>query len=164
VAADCIGIPQGDLMNLTEKPEIVDFPPTHYVFVEKHGDFHTIAPQAWESAHKFIPELSIKNKITSYMSLYKVGPHMYRAGFGLADAPVELPGGMAYERLEGGKYARFVLTGSYSNLGTASAQVWKTVEEKKIPVRDDYAIENYLNDPRVTPADQLVTHILVPTA
>ncbi len=38
------------------------------------------------------------------------------------------------------------------------------VAEKKIPVRDDYAIENYMNDPRVTPEDQLITHILVPTA
>jgi effector-binding domain-containing protein len=29
-------------------------------------------------------------------------------------------------------------------------------------VRDDFAIENYMNDPRVTPEDQLITHILIP--
>lgn len=27
---------------------------------------------------------------------------------------------------------------------------------------DDFAIENYVNDPRVTPADRLVTEILIP--
>jgi DNA gyrase inhibitor GyrI len=150
-------------VNLTREPEIVDFPPTHYVFVEKHGDFHSIAPQAWKSAHEFVPELSKKNKITAYMSLYKIGPKMYRAGFGLADAPAELPDGMAYEKIPGGKYARFVLTGPYSDLPGASGQLWKAVEEKKIPVRDDYAIENYVNNPQVTPEDQLITHIMIPT-
>ncbi len=151
-------------MNLTPEPETVNFPATHYVFVEKHGDFPTIAGQAWQSAHTFIPELLMKNKITGYMSLYKRGPNMYRAGFALAAAPVDVPDGLAYEKFEGGKYAKFVLTGPYSELPAASGQVWKTVAEKKLPVRDDYAIENYMNDPRVTPEDQLITEILVPTA
>jgi predicted transcriptional regulator YdeE len=150
-------------MNLTSKPEVVNVPATHYVFVEKTGDFHSIAGQAWKSAHAFVPELSMKNKITGYMSLYKMGPKMYRAGFALADAPVDLPDGMAYEKVAGGKYAKFVLKGPYSDLPQASQQVWKTVEEKKLPLRDEYAIENYLNDPSVTPEDQLKTEILVPT-
>jgi DNA gyrase inhibitor GyrI len=151
-------------MNLTQEPEIVNFPPTHYVFVEKHGQFATIAGQAWQSAHTFVPELSKENKITGYMSLYKVGPKMYRAGFALAAPPVDLPDGLAYENFAGGKYAKFILTGSYSELPAASGQVWNTVAEKKLPLRDDYAIENYVNDPRVTPEDQLMTHILVPAA
>lgn len=151
-------------MNLTPEPETVNFPATHYVFVERHGQFATTAPQAWESAHKFVPELSIKNKIAGYMSLYKVGPKVYRAGFALDGPPVDLPDGLAYEEFKGGKYSCLVLTGPYSDLPAASGQAWNTVAEKKIPVRDDYAIENYVNDPRVTPEDQLVTHILIPTA
>lgn len=150
-------------MNLTQEPEIVTFPPTHYVFVEKHGDFHSIAPQAWKSVHEFVPELAMNNQIIGGLSLYKVGPKMYRAGFSLAEPPVDLPSGLAYEKFGGGKYARFVLTGPYSELPEASGRVWKTVEEKKLPLRDDYAIENYINDPKVTPQDQLKTEILVPT-
>jgi len=103
-------------MNLTQEAEVVNFPATHYVFVEKHGDFHSIAGQAWKSAHAFVPELSMKNKITGYMSLYKIGPKMYRAGFALEAAPVDLPAGLAYEKFGGGKYAKFVLTGPYSEL------------------------------------------------
>jgi len=151
-------------MNLTQEPEIVNFPAAHYVFVEKTGDFHTIAPQAWKSVQPFAPELSKKNKITGALSLYKIGPKMYRAGFTLADAPEHLPDGLAYEKIAGGKYARFVHTGSYSELPAASGQVWKAVEDKKLALRDDYAIENYVNDPQKTPEDQLITQILVPLA
>jgi effector-binding domain-containing protein len=42
--------------------------------------------------------------------------------------------------------------------------VWGIAAETKIQLRDDYAIENYLNDPDSTPEDQLVTEILIPTA
>jgi DNA gyrase inhibitor GyrI len=151
-------------MNLTKNPEVVDFPATHYVYVEKTGQFQTTAPQAWKSAHAFVPELSMKNQITGYMSLYKMGPKLYRAGFALAAPPVDLPDGLAYEKIEGGKYSRFVLTGPYTDLGAASGQAWNIVAENKIPVRDDFAIENYMNDPGKTPEDQLITHILIPTA
>lgn len=151
-------------MNLTREPEIVNFPATHYVFVEKHGDFPTIAPQAWKSVHTFVPELSKNTKIVGGLSLYKMGPKMYRAGFALAAPPADLPPGLAYENFPGGKYSRFVLTGPYSDLPAASGEVWNIVAEKKIPVRDDYAIENYLNDPGTTPPDQLITQILIPTA
>jgi DNA gyrase inhibitor GyrI len=151
-------------MNLTPKPEVVNFPATHYVYVEKTGQFLSTAPQAWKSAHAFVPELSMKNKITGYMSLYKIGPQLYRAGFALAAPPVDLPAGMAYEQVAGGKYSRFILTGPYTDLPAASGQAWNIVAEKKIAVRDDFAIENYMNDPNVTPADQLITQILIPTA
>ena len=149
-------------MNLTSDPQVVHFPATHYVFVEKTGPFQNTAPAAWQSAHAFVPELSKKNQIAGYMSLYKMGPKVYRAGFALAGPPVDLPHGLAYEKFNGGKFVRFVLTGPYSDLPAASGAAWNTVSEKKIAVRDDFAIENYMNDPRVTPEHQLITHILIP--
>jgi effector-binding domain-containing protein len=60
--------------------------------------------------------------------------------------------------------ARFVLTGPYTNLPQASSRVFDIVKEKNIRLRDDFCIENYVNDPRTTPEDQLVTQILVPLA
>jgi predicted transcriptional regulator YdeE len=151
-------------MRLTENPENVSWPETHYVFVEKIGPFMRNAPQAWQTAHSFAPALLQHNQITRYMSLYKVGPKIYRAGFGLSAPPVELPEGLAYELFKGGKYSRFTLTGPYSDLAQASQRVFEIVEQKKIPLRDDFCIENYTNDPRTTPEDQLVTEILLPTA
>ena len=62
-----------------------------------------------------------------------------------------------------GKFSRFVLTGPYSNLGPASARVMQIISEAKLPLRDDFFIENYRNDPRTTPEAELITEILVPT-
>lgn len=149
-------------MNLTEHPQEVTWPETHYVFVEKIGPFMENAGAAWQKAHTVAPALGERNKITRYMSLYKIGPKIYRAGFGLAAQPVELPEGLAYERFAGGKYLRFELTGPYTDLPAASGRAWGIVADKKVQLRDDFAIENYVNDPRVTPADQLKTEILVP--
>ena len=150
-------------MNLTENLEIVTWPETHYVFVEKIGPFMENAGAAWQQAHTFVPALSEHNKITGYTSLYKMGPKIYRAGFALAAPPQQLPDGLKYEKFAGGKYSRFVLTGPYTDLPQASGRAWAVAGEK-IQVRDDFAVENYVNDPRVTPADQLITEILIPTA
>jgi predicted transcriptional regulator YdeE len=151
-------------MNLIESPETVSFPETHYVFVEKIGPIPQNAPQAWNEAHTFVPALSQHNQITGYMSLYKIGPQVYRAGFALAATPKDLPKGLTYERFHGGKYGRFLLTGPYSQLGEATCRAWKTAETKQLQFRDDYAIENYVNDPRVTPEEKLETEILLPLA
>lgn len=150
-------------MNLTEKPEIVAWPETDYVFVEKIGPFQFTAPQAWQSAHSFVESLMKHNKITGYMSLYKVGPKIYRAGFALEQPPAELPNGLSHQKFSGGKYSRFVLTGPYAQLPEASGRVFEIVAEKGIKQRDDYCIEYYVNDPRITPEEKLITEILIPT-
>jgi len=151
-------------MNLTTEPEIVTQPETHYVFLEKVGPFSSTAREAWQEVHQFVPAISTHNRIAGAMALYRIGPQIYRAGFLLADAPQQLPPDLQYVQFGGGKYSRFVLTGSYSNLPEASGRVWSIVADRKIPLRDDFAIENYRNDPRTTPEDKLMTEILVPTA
>ena len=149
-------------MNLTEVPAIVTWPETHYVFVEKIGPFQTNAPQAWQSLHQFISAVAEHNQITGYMSLYKMGPKIYRAGVSLATPPAKLPHDLSYVKFAGGKYNRFVLTGPYANLGPATGRVMDIIQQTKVPLRDDYFIENYVNDPRTTAEDQLITEILVP--
>jgi effector-binding domain-containing protein len=98
----------------------------------------------------FGEDFSEHNKITGFMSLYKVEPKIYRAGVSLDVAAKDLPAPLAYTRFKGGKYSRFVLTGAYSQLREASGRVFQAVAAKKIPVRDDFCTENYLNDPRTT--------------
>jgi predicted transcriptional regulator YdeE len=149
-------------MSLNEHPEVVSWPEMHYVFVERIGPFMENAGKAWQQAHSLVPTLEENNKIMGYMALYKMGPKIYRAGFSIAAAPVKLPDGLKYENVKGGKYVRFELTGPYDQLPQASGRVWAMVAEKKIDVRDDFAIENYVNDPRVTPPGQLITQIMIP--
>ena len=150
-------------MSLNEKPELVTWPETHYLFVEKAGPFMKTAPQAWQELHTLVPAIAAANKITGYLSLYRMGPNLYRAGVSVAEAPNAVPEGLAYELFEGGSYSCFELTGSYAQLPEASRRVWEIAEEEKIPLRAGFAIENYLKDPRTTPAEELVTEILLPT-
>jgi DNA gyrase inhibitor GyrI len=42
--------------------------------------------------------------------------------------------------------------------------VWEIVSKNGIMVRPDFAIENYVNNPKETPEDKLITEILIPTA
>jgi TetR/AcrR family transcriptional regulator, transcriptional repressor for nem operon len=151
-------------LRLTEVPEVVTWPETHYVFIEKIGPFQNTAPQAWQQMHQLVAKVSEQNKITGYMSLYKIEPQIYRAGVALAAAPQDLPAGLAYEKFPGGKYSRFVLTGPFSHLPEACGRVFQIVAETKLQTRDDFGIENYVSDPRTTPEEQLITQILVPTA
>jgi effector-binding domain-containing protein len=150
-------------MKLTEAPEIITWPETRYIFIEKIGPFQQTAPQAWQELHQLVPRISEDSKITGYMSLYKVAAKIYRAGVSLAAAPIRLPESVRYEQFKGGKYCRFVLTGPYSNLPAASGRVFEIVAERQITLRDDYCIEHYVNDPRTTPEEQLTTEILIPT-
>jgi effector-binding domain-containing protein len=151
-------------MKLTENPEIVHWPETHYVFVEKTGPFPKIAPEAWQIAQSVVPLLAENNQITGGMSLYRMSPNVYRAGFALAAEPVKLPPELRYELFAGGTYSKFVLTGPYSDLPAATGRVWEWISKNDITVRPDFAIERYANDPRTTPEDKLLTEILIPTA
>jgi effector-binding domain-containing protein len=133
------------------------------VFVEAVGPFQQNAPKAWQTAHTLLPALAARNKIIGNMSLYKVEEKIYRAGFALADAPVELPEGLRYEKFEGGKYMSFVLTGSYAQMPQACGRVFELVRKRELPVRDGFFVENYVNDPRMTSEDELITEIQIPT-
>ena len=48
-------------MNLTQEPTIVNWPETHYVFIEKIGPFQNTAPRAWENLHPVVPKISEHN-------------------------------------------------------------------------------------------------------
>jgi effector-binding domain-containing protein len=151
-------------MNLTLKPDTVTWPETHYVFVKKIGPFQNTVPQSWQELHQLVPAISQHNTIEKYFSLYNMEKQIYRAGVSLASAPKDLPAGLQYERFHGGKYSRFVLNGSYSQLPEASGRVLRIVRETKLPLRDGFNIENYVNDPRTTPENQLITEIMFPAA
>src|SRR5437763_8243576 len=90
-------------LNLTQEPEIVTWPETRYVFVEKIGPFQNTAPQAWQEVHPLVPRISEHNKVTGYMSLYKIGPKIYRAGVSVAAEPKKLPKNVPYQNIKGDK-------------------------------------------------------------
>lgn len=153
-------------MALNEKYDVLNFPATHYVYVEKIGPFQETAPKAWQEIHQ-LKEAIVKagGKVTGAFSMYKVEPQLYRAGFSLAAKPDSaLPEPVKYLLFEGGPYLRFVLTGSYMQLPKACGRVFEIVENSKLPTTDNFYLENYVNDPFTSPESELKTEILVPTS
>lgn len=105
-----------------------------------------------EHPPQLLPAVEQHNKITGYTSQYQVEPKIYRAGVSLSAAPKNLPADLHYEKFAGGKYAGFILTGPYSNLPEACGRVFQMVADQTTPLRDDWYLENYANDPRTTPS------------
>lgn len=151
-------------MNLNLTPDVVQMPEMHYVFIEKKGPFMETAPAAWQELHKYLEEFKKTNNVKTALSLYKIHPEMiYRAGVAFESKPNQIPSGFQYVHFKGGTYARFVLKGSYAQLPEACGKVFETVEKTALFVRDDFFIENYVNDPKTTAEKDLITEILIPT-
>jgi len=158
-------------MNLTPNFEIITRPTTHYIFLERRGPFSEVAPPTWG---EFFPLLNAQvddGSVVEHLGLSGMDPKskgedamIYEAGVALRDAPAKPLKGLQYRKIEGGKYARFVLTGPYTHIWAAFDQIFKTLAEKKIQLRPEYCIENYRNDPKETAEDQLLTELLIPTA
>lgn len=151
-------------MKLTTTQDLKQFPETHYVFLEKTGPFQETAPAAWQELHKHLESIGAKNKISALFSQYKIEPQMiYRAGVAVDQKPATMPDGFKYEKFAGGVFQRFTLIGGYQNLPEACGLVFAQVENEKLPVRDDWFVENYINNPKETAEENLVTEILIPT-
>ncbi|HWU43522.1 MAG TPA: GyrI-like domain-containing protein [Bdellovibrio sp.] len=158
-------------LNLSKKIEIVTRPEMHYIFLQKIGPFMETAPAAWHEMYPLTHGKIEQNKVVATMALCAIEKDkqghdimIYEAGLGLSEEPRNIPKGLQYKKVRSGQYARFVLTGSYSQLSRAWPEAFRILEQEKIKIRKDFAIENYLNDASVTPEEKLLTEILIPVA
>jgi len=155
-------------MNLSAEFETVSRPLTHYVFLEKHGPFAEVAPPLWNDLLPLLGKLD-QQQVREYLGLSGIDKNrtgedtmIYQAGVALAEEPKKLLDGMQHRAIKAGKYASFRLTGPYSHIWMAFDRIFKTLSEKRVTLRPEFCVENYLNDPRVTPEDRLQTQLLVP--
>ena len=157
-------------MNLTPNFETITRPLTHYLFIERRGPFAEIAPPLWNDLMPLIQRLN-QQHIREFLGVSGIDKSrpgedsmIYQAGVGCAEAPQKLPEGLQLRAIKSGKYARFLLTGPYSQIWPAFDRIFKTLADNKVDLRPEFCIENYLNDPRMTPEDKLKTELLVPIA
>lgn len=154
-------------MNLSEF-ETVNRPLTHYVFIEKRGPFAEVAPPLWNELQPMLPKLE-QGQVREYLGVSGIDKSragedamIYQAGVSLASEPKKPLAGLQHRAIPSGKYARFLLTGPYGQIWMAFDRVFKTLAEKRVELRPEFCIENYLNDPRSTREEALLTEILVP--
>ena len=157
-------------VNLTSEFETVARPLTHYVFLEKRGPFAEVAPPLWNDLMPLIRHINPQEvrEFLGVSGIDKTRPGedamIYQAGLALARKPETLQAGLQHRAIPSGRYARFLLIGPYSQIWTAFDRIFKTLAERSVTLRPEFCIENYLNDPRNTPEDQLQTELLVPIA
>ena len=163
-------IPKEVTMNLATEFETVTRPLTHYAFLEKRGPFAEVAPPLWVELHPLLAQFD-PGELREFLGLSgsdKSRPGedamIYQAGVALANQAGRLPHGMQQRSIKAGNYARFLLTGPYAHIGPAFERIFKTLAERQVPLRPEFCIENYLNDPRHTPESELKTELLVPVA
>ena len=155
-------------VNLTPEFETVTRPVTHYVFLEKRGPFAEVAPPLWSEFMPFLERIDPR-QIREFLGVSGVDKSrhgedamIYEAGVALADKPGDLPTGLQQRSIKSGKYARYLLTGPYTQIWPAFDRIFKSLAEEKVELRPEYCIENYLNDPSQTPEAQLKTELLIP--
>lgn len=156
-------------INLSAKHDVVSRPALHYVFLQKTGPYSEIAPATWGEFFRLQGGALRPEEIRGVLGLSTVDKDkngeeamIYQAGFAVAARPAAVPKGLQYREIKAGKYARFLLTGPYSQMSAGFGQVFRNLSENSVALRGDYCVENYLNDPRNTPEEQLLTEILVP--
>jgi AraC family transcriptional regulator len=164
-------IQQEIAVNLTSNFEIVTRPVTRYIYLERQGPFAEIAPGTWNDMLRVMFSQFDHGQIAEFLGLStidksKLGEEalIYQAGVGLKAAPARAVKGLQYKKISAGKYARFLLKGPYSHVWVAFNEIFKTLSQKEVALRQEFCIENYLNDPKITPEDQLLTELLVPVA
>jgi AraC family transcriptional regulator len=157
-------------VNLTHEFEAVSRPLTHYVFLEKRGPFAEVAPPLWNELAPLIQRMN-QQEVREFLGVSGIDKSrpgedamIYQAGVALAHEPDALPASLQLRAIKSGRYARFLLTGPYSQIWPAFDRIFKALAEKKVTLHPEFCIENYLNDPRNTPEDQLQTELLVPIA
>lgn len=156
-------------LNLTEKPEIIQSPPRQYLYLEKIGPFMVQAPKAWNEFSEIVEPHKKELSLSGMAGLSKIDENkqgddrfVYQAGVFIDAAPANIPKGLRLRTSQGGKYARFMLTGSYHQLPQAYPKIFSVLEKDGISLRDDFCAEIYLNTPQDTPEEKLKTEILVP--
>jgi AraC family transcriptional regulator len=157
-------------LNMNLEHEIVARPSAHFLYLERTGPFAEIAPPAWEELFRLLAAGRIEQaRLTEFLGLSGLDRSrqgeesmIYQAGVCVASKPGDVPQGLQYRRLQSGRYAQYLLTGPYSQIWIAFNQIFRALAESKTALRPEYCIENYLNDPKVTPEGELKTQILIP--
>lgn len=155
---------QTSTMKLTETPVDAVWPEMHYIYHEKIGPFKETASEAWKHLFANVGEITKQgNEITKYLCLFKLKDDILRAGVEVKSKPTKpLPEGFQYVHFHGGKYAKFVLTGAYSNLPNAWRKVVAISESTLKPNNNQFYVEYYANDPKTTPEAELISELYVP--
>ncbi len=157
------------------QPEIRTPAPQRVIYVERRsapGEGMDSTPMdAQNVLHHKLDDHGLTNRISQGISMMPDGNLMerersprYRAGYMLTDdAPLPDEPEFHEEIFAPGKMAVFTYTGSWEHMGEAwGAVLGEALPASGLTLRPGTWFETYLDNPSVTPADQLRTEICLP--
>jgi AraC family transcriptional regulator len=132
------------------------------------GEFKDIAPIAWGKFLEIVPNIKEDLSQSEFLGIGKMNGKEMKTVCNY-QAAISVPGNENFEMeglsrvvLSKGKYAKFILKGTYDNLWIAFDKAFEVIGKTGNELADSPCIENYLNDPQTTPVDDLITEILIP--
>ena len=153
-------------LNMSTEIEVITRPMTNYWALESKGeDFKDIAPDIWQ---KFLKVLEVEKQDVSQSEFMGVGfinedKHcVYRAAVSEKEGHEMKFDGLVKCQLPETKYAKFLLKGSFDQIWPAVNKAFELVDQSQYEFTKEPCLENYLNDPAITPEEDLLTEILIP--
>jgi len=150
---------------------LVDVEATPFLYLEARGPFQVHAPKCWHALHGILGEgeaVGDKKKIMAGLSWFDVSKEgddrfVYQAGLFLKEKLDKEIEGLSTREVSGGRFAKFVLKGNYSQLQEAYPCATNQVVSAGHELREDTMyMEQYLNTYGSVPEEELLTEIYIP--
>lgn len=148
--------------------EIVDVAPLRVAALQHRGDYQLMS-RAFEQLAAIAATQGFFTDQTRTMGIYHDDPKSVPEADLRATACMTVPddwmaaGEIEEARIEGGRYARIVHTGPYTELEKPYDWLYRTwLPKSGEEPRDLPCVEEYLNDPRQVPAKDLQTAVMMP--
>lgn len=148
--------------------EIVHLAPLRAASIDHRGDYQ-LTGSAFERLMTIAATTGLLSPETRTIGIYHDDPAAVPASELRSTACISVPedwepsGDLDEARIEGGRYARIVHTGPYTELGTAYDWLYRTwLPESGEEPRDLPCLEEYLTNPREVAAKDLETAVMLP--
>ena len=149
------------------QPEVKHREEQRILYVRKHGPYHESAQAAWKELMAICGPIGLLNDASQCLGVSHDDPAVVPAEKLRYDACVvsdaALVEGLEEATLPAGRFAIFVHTGPYENMGeTLKPAYARWVPEANLVLAAGPCLEVYLNDPRTTAPAELKTEIWIP--
>lgn len=156
-------------VNLSQHAEVVERSWGKMLCVNVQGEFSKTAMNAWRTFWKEVREQKIDmSNFTSILSF----SHVDNGKKG-AERYTFLAGALVNKNIDNfttpleitdtgaGKYAKYILTGSYSQLSQAWPKAFQQAQEA-YTLRNCFSVERYANSPEENAEEDLITELYIP--
>lgn len=156
---------------INKQPEIIQLPDyfAAYTFVQgAYGCPET--PKAWERVRSYACRNGYLRKDTLWHGICLDDPQVtanentrYLACLSIPDDNPVVEEGIYFRKLKGGKFASFLHKGSYPDLQKSYDYIeMNWLIQPDFHIRDYHSVDIYLNTPKMTPPEELLTKIMIP--